>query len=358
MGAKKKIILVDDDLTNLLRGKDALADYFEVLTVSSGEKLFCALNIFQPDLILLDVEMPGMNGFEIIRRLRTGYNTADIPVIFLSACSDTDSHEQALQLGAVDFVQKPFVPKLLINLLNRHFMLAQQQKELKQCEALAGQLVRERQSGIILLQESLLDTLVSLAENSAYVPVFKRTGTLCAYLSAMTDEMDRRRIYAKKLEVWNRDVFIASAQLHDIGKLIVRDRILRKPGKLTPEEFEAVKRHTRYGVKVIETIERNAGRTAFFDYAKLFAATHHERWDGTGYPLGLSRQDIPLEGRLLAIIDVYDALVSERPYKQPLSHEEARSIIMNGQGTHFDPLLTDVFLSVSDAFAAAKMNKK
>ncbi len=358
MKKKKKLILVDDDKMVLSAGKEALSDYFEVLTVSSGEKMFQALKVFRPDLILLDVDMPEMNGFEVIRRLKTGYSTADVPVVFLSEQNDPNCHEQGLALGAWDFVVKPFVPELLVNLLNRYFMLAQQQEEIRKCEELADRMVQEQYSGSIRLQDSLLDTLVLLAENNYHVPEFRRAGMMRGYLSAMTAEMERKKIYTQKLDVLNRDSFIASAQLHDIGKLIVRDRILRKPGKLTPEEFEAMKHHTMYGVKVIETIEKNAGKMAFFDYAKVFAATHHERWDGSGYPLGLSKEDIPMAGRILAIVDVYDALVSDRPYKQPLSHEDARSIIMAGQGTHFDPMLTDVFFSVSDIFADIRREKK
>jgi putative two-component system response regulator len=167
----------------------------------------------------------------------------------------------------------------------------------------------------------------------------------------MTAEMHRRGIYGKELSRWNEETLIASAQLHDIGKLFVRTGVLQKPGKLTPEEFEAAKSHTVFGRKMIEAIEREAGKRTFLDNAKLFAAAHHERWNGSGYPLGLRERDIPFQGRLMAIIDVYDALVSQRPYKRPLPHEAAREIIMKGQGVHFDPLLSDVFLSVSDVFA-------
>lgn len=350
MEIRKRIILVDDEITDLLIGKEVLGDEYDVLTVPSGEKLFQALDYFSPDLILLDADMPDMNGFEILRQLKSGPKTTDIPVIFLSARDDPDSHEQGLLLGAADFVVKPYIPVQLICLVRRHLLLATQQREIRRYEALVRKAAVKECASMIRLQDTLLDTLVFLSGNSSQIANPQRAGMIRSYLTAMTGEMQQNGIYMNELSLWDDASFIMSAQLHDIGKIIVRDTILKKPGKLTPEEFEAVKNHTIYGVKVIEKLEREKGQMLFFDNAKLFAGTHHERWDGSGYPLGLSEKKIPLQGRLLAIADVYDALVSERPYKQPLSHRAAREVIAENKGTQFDPLLTEVFLAVSDQF--------
>ena len=354
MEVRKRIILVDNQITNLLIGKEVLGNHFDVLTVPSGEKLFQALDFFWPDVVLLDVDLQGMNGFQILQKLKSGYHTADIPVIFLSARDDPASHALGLRLGAADFVVKPYLPALLVHLIKRHLLMAAQQQQIRHYENVVRQSAAKQCAPAFGLQDKLLDTLVFLSENNNCILGTPRAGTLRGYLSAMIGEMHQNGIYRNELSIWNDASFIVSAQLHDIGKIVVRDAILRKPGKLTAEEFEAVKNHTIFGVKVIERIERDKGQMVFLDNAKLFAGTHHERWDGSGYPLGLSEQAIPLQGRLLAIADVYDALVSERPYKQPLSHAAARKVIAEGKGTHFDPLLTEVFLSVSDQFAEIK----
>jgi len=353
-GDRKKILLADDDATNLSIGKNALCCHFDVLTVPSSEKLFQALNVFSPDLILLDADMPGMDGFEATRLLKAMPETATIPVILISARDDHASHEMGLALGAADFVVKPYTPALLVNLLRRHILLAAQCRQIKRRREAVDLLVMQKSSSLLHVQDSLLNILISLSENGADAPEIQNAGNIRGYLSAMTMEMRRKGIYSKELSQWNEEALIASAQLHDIGKLFVRAGVLQKPGRLTPEEFEAVKSHTVFGVKMIEAIERGAGKKTFLDSAKLFAASHHERWNGTGYPLGLRERDIPLQGRLMAIVDVYDALISERPYKRPFSHEVAREIIMKGRGIHFDPLLSDIFLSVSDVFANIK----
>ncbi|MDR1241242.1 MAG: response regulator [Deltaproteobacteria bacterium] len=351
MEDRKKIILVDD-ATNLSMGKSALCSHFDVLTVPSSEKLFQALRVFSPNLILLDVDMPGTNSFKTIRLLKAEPETAEVPIILLSARYDYASHEMKLALGAADFVVKPYPAVLLINMIRRHIFLATQRKQIAKHEGAAGLLAMQRRSLPLDLQNSLLDTLIFLSENSAGAPAIQGAGHIYSYLSAMTAEMRRKGIYSEELSRWNEETLIASAQLHDIGKLFVRDEILQKPGRLTLEEFAAVKSHTAFGVEMIEAIEYDVGKRTFLDSAKLFAAAHHERWNGSGYPLGLRERDIPFQGRLMAIVDVYNALVSDRPYKRPFSHKAAQEIIMKGRRIHFDPLLSDVFLSVSNVFAA------
>jgi putative two-component system response regulator len=167
----------------------------------------------------------------------------------------------------------------------------------------------------------------------------------------MVDEMMRQGVYQDIISEWDMDFFLASVQLHDVGKIAITDLILNKPGKLTEEEFEIMKSHVTVGVDAIEKIMSNAEEHAFLRHTLSIAGTHHEKWDGSGYPMGLKGQNIPLEGRLMAVADVYDALISERSYKKALSHEEACQAIEDGSGTHFDPVLVGVFRNVKDEFA-------
>jgi putative two-component system response regulator len=161
-------------------------------------------------------------------------------------------------------------------------------------------------------------------------------------------------LYREQMENWDMDLLLQSSQLHDVGKIAISDSILLKPGRLTPEEFDEMKKHTTFGVSIIQKIMDSASESDFLQHAEIFAGTHHEKWDGSGYPAGLSGEDIPLQGRLMAIADVYDALTSDRPYKKAFSHEEAAQIILEGKGSHFDPILTDVFEQVADQFRCIK----
>ncbi|MCL2825790.1 MAG: HD domain-containing protein [Eggerthellaceae bacterium] len=172
------------------------------------------------------------------------------------------------------------------------------------------------------------------------------------YLKCLIDALRETSTYSNEVAPWNMDLLLPSSQLHDLGKIAISDAILNKPGKLTHKEYEVMKTHSQIGVDAICRMESVINDSSFLEYAKTFAGTHHERWDGKGYPNGISGEDIPLEGRLLAIVDVYDALVSARPYKKPFSAKRAQKIITDGRGTRFDPLLIDVFETVSDQFAA------
>jgi putative two-component system response regulator len=195
------------------------------------------------------------------------------------------------------------------------------------------------------LQGAVLSTVADLVEFRDDVTGGHVTRTQ-NYLKLLVDELLQEKLYPEETAVWNMEYLIPSAQLHDVGKIAISDAILNKPGKLTPEEFEIMKTHAAIGVTIIRKIEENAEEHDFMKHARLIAGGHHERWDGNGYPLGVKGKDIPLEARLMALADVYDALLSVRPYKQPLSSDEARQIISNGKGTQFDPVLVDVFLKV------------
>jgi putative two-component system response regulator len=355
----KKILLVDDDLTNLVNAKNVLGKHFEVFTIPSGEKLFKILDRVTPDIILLDVEMPGMNGYEVIKNLKNNPKTADIPVIFLTARIDVGSELEGLTLGAVDYITKPFAPSLLLKRVENH-LLTESQKRLLQIQndrisnynINLHQMVEAKTQTVRELQNAIFDILAEVIEyrDDETGGHIHRTQQ---YFRILLDGLQENRIYQDEIAEWDWSLLILSSQLHDIGKIAISDAILLKPEKLTSDEFEIMKTHTVIGGEIIERIERNTTDHLFIQYAKSMALTHHEKWDGSGYPHKLSGVNIPLQGRLMAVVDVYDALVSKRPYKKPFTHDEAVRIICESNGTHFDPSIIDIFCSVADKIEQA-----
>jgi len=351
--ARHKIILVDDNAANLTIGRNLLRTFYEVYPAPSAEKLFQIMENITPDLILLDIEMPEMNGYEAIKIVKANKRLADIPVIFLTSKNDADSELEGFDLGAADYIAKPFSAPLLLKRIENQLLIVQQKNDLLASQAAlkdyADNLeikVREKTAEVVNLQNAVLATVADLVEFRD-----KHTGghinRTQRYLQTLIGELIKEGIYADEIATWDIDFFLPSAQLHDVGKIAITDLILNKPDKLTPEEFEIMKTHVPVGVDAIERIMGETNEQhAFLRHALLIAGMHHEKWDGTGYPVGLKGYNIPLEGRLMAIADVYDALISERPYKQAYTHEEACRIIEGGAGSHFDPALVDVFRNV------------
>ncbi|MCL2293345.1 MAG: response regulator [Spirochaetes bacterium] len=350
---RKKIFMIDDDRTNLAIARGALVDKYIVLTITSGKKLFELLEKTIPDLILLDIEMPEMNGYEVIKILKNSENTAHIPVIFLTALIDPESEIKGLNLGAVDYVSKPFSQELLLKRVEMHLLLEAQKQEVKRYTGSLEGMLFEKTQAVFELKNAILKTVTELVESRDNVTGghIERTQT---YLRLLVNNLIKNNIYCEELSKWDVELFVMSSQLHDVGKISVKDSILMKPGKLTNDEFEEMKKHAAFGSEIIERIKGSTSETAFLEHAKILAGSHHEKWDGTGYPLGLKGEDIPLQGRLMALVDVYDALTNERPYKKAFSHEEAVRIILEGSGTHFDPLLCEVFAACESEFAEVK----
>ena len=349
---RHKIIFVDDNVANLNIGKNMLKAFYEVYPAPSAHKLFEILENVVPELVLLDIEMPEMNGYEAIKKMKADIRFREIPVIFLTAKSDESSELEGFELGAADYVSKPFSGPLLLKRIANQILIVRQKRALKDYADNLEVKVACKTKEVINLQNAVLATVADLVEfrdklTGGHVVRTQR------YLKALTDRLVIEGIYADEIQHWNMDFFLASAPLHDVGKIAISDTILNKPGKLTPEEFEIMKTHVAVGVKAIEKIMQNADEHAFLDHALLIAGTHHEKWDGSGYPAGLKGTAIPLEGRLMAIADVYDALIAERPYKKAFTHEQARAIIADGCGSHFDPALTAVFEKVQGQFEEA-----
>ena len=354
--SRQKIIMVDDNMSNLSMGRNMLKTFYEVYPAPSAAKLFEILEKVIPDLILLDIEMPEMNGYETIKKMKADLRFADVPVIFLTAKSDESSELEGFDLGAADYISKPFSGPLLLKRIANQLLILQQKKDLMASQAALrdyadslSEKVHDKTREVINLQNAVLSTVADLVEFRD-----KLTGGHVSrtrlYLKSLTEELIREGSYAAEIKGWDMDFFLASAQLHDVGKIAISDLILNKPGRLTPEEFDIMKTHVTVGVDAIEKIMINADEHAFLGHALLITGTHHEKWDGTGYPMGLKGKNIPLEGRLMAIADVYDALIAARSYKEPFSHEKATSIILEGSGSHFDSVLVDVFKKVEGEF--------
>jgi len=339
---KKTVFVVDDNDTNLAAAREALKGHYRVMTLPSAIKMFAMMEKLTPDLILLDIEMPEMDGFKALSRLKE--SKANIPVVFLTSLIDAEVEVKGFQLGVIDFITKPFSAPVLINRIKTHLEIdelirertAQLQKKTVQLENL--------QNAIIF---GFADLVESRDEGTG--GHVDRTST---YMQILLDALAEHGIYADEIAELNRELFISSARLHDVGKIGISDLILNKPGKLTDEEFEIMKTHTTKGEDAIDQIASRTDDVEFLNNARLFAGTHHERWDGKGYPRGLKGTDIPLQGRLMAVVDVYDALMSVRPYKKPFTPEETVKIIMENAGTQFDPLVTDVFYKIQEQFEA------
>ena len=341
----KTILVVDDNTFNLTLAEEALDGQYRVIAVSSAAIMFKMLEKVVPNLILLDVEMPDVDGFEVLKKLKSIPTFEDVPVIFLTSLSDADNEAYGIELGAVDFISKPFSKPVLLNRINNHLNVDEQIRlRTAQLTERTEQLTK-RTEQLTNLKNGIVYALADIVESRD-----KNTGghidRTSLYIEILIDAMVEQGVYVDEMYGWDLESVISSARLHDVGKVTISDVVLNKPGKLTDEEFQIMKSHAAEGENIINrTIERT-GDAEFLNSAKLFAAYHHERWDGSGYPYGLQGEEIPLHGRIMAIIDVYDALVSERPYKKPFAHEEAIDIIKKESGKHFDPRIANVFVSI------------
>ncbi|MCL2830650.1 MAG: response regulator [Betaproteobacteria bacterium] len=347
-------MLLDDNPTILEIGKNILKDLYRVYPVPAGEILLDLLEEITPDLILSDVDMPGLNGYEVISALKKNPAWSQIPVIFLTSRSDENSELEGLSLGAIDYIFKPFSAPLLLKRIENNLQIVEQKKQLLDFNSALEEMVDKKTLQVVNLQNSIMGTLADLIEfrdNTTGNHIIRTQ----RYLKILLEKTLEEGLYVDEISQWNLDIFISSSPLHDIGKIAISDTILNKPGKLTPDEIEIMKKHVEIGVQAIRKIEENMkglmDDNSFLRHARLIAGGHHEKWDGSGYPLGLQGTDIPLEGRLMAFADVYDALISSRPYKRPMPTDEARKWIESGKGTHFDPYLSDVFSKVADQFA-------
>ena len=342
---RSRVLIVDDAPENIRILGEALKDKYVVMFARNGEAaLRLATGEPRPDIILLDVIMPGMDGYEVCQKLKEHADTHDIPVLFVTAQNDEVEEARGLALGAVDYISKPFRSSLVMTRVAN-------QLELKRHRDRLDELVHERTHELALTQEVTIEAMASLAEwrdpeTGAHI---KRTQ---GYVRTLAEHMSRQPAYAEALDRNTIELLYLSAPLHDVGKVSIPDAVLLKPAALTEEEFREMKHHTTRGRDALASAERKLGGHSFLRLAKDIAYSHHERWDGNGYPQGLAGEDIPLPARLMSVADVYDALTSKRVYKPAMPHEVAMEIILKGRGTQFDPAVVDALVDVQDKFQA------
>lgn len=340
---KPVILAVDDDATNLRFLEEILQENYRPYLAPSGERAIKFLQKRIPDLILLDVEMPDMSGYEVIREIKQNPEWKDIPIIFLTGLEGRDNEKEALALGAVDYILKPISAEIVKARAGLHVELELYRKGLEQ-------MVEKRTSQLHRTQDVILDILANMtsvrdSETGAHI---KRT---TYYVQELVENLRSLNHPDYQIPDLYAENIIKSAKLHDIGKVAVPDHVLLKPARLTEMEFEMIKQHTTYGAEILESaIAELKEESYFLNVAKEIVESHHEKWNGSGYPNGLKGTDIPLSGRIMAIADVYDALISNRPYKSGFSHETAIEIILKDAGTHFDPTLIDLSRKSLDKF--------
>ncbi|MGE4319427.1 MAG: response regulator [Deferribacterales bacterium] len=353
MSGKGKILVVDDAPENVHILLNILKHDFKVFVATSGIDALKMAEETDPDIILLDIMMPEMDGYEVVSRLKSNPSTDMIPVMFITSLSEIEEELKGLSMGVVDYITKPFHPELVKLRVERHMELNAYRKHLSDIIHDKTQELEQVNRSKNLLQSVMIESLGTLAEyrDPETGGHIKRTQS---YIKALARHLKKKGKFTDMLTEEYIGLLYLSAPLHDVGKVGVHDSILQKPDRLTDEEFEEMKRHTIYGYNALRKAEIRLGKNSFINVAMKIAYTHHERWDGSGYPQGLKGDSIPLSGRLMAIADVYDALISKRVYKDPFSHEKACDIIINGDGrtmpSHFDPDILEAFSEIEPLF--------
>jgi len=349
------LLIVDDQPENLtVLGELLERDYLVRIASSGSRALKAAVSLPRPDLILLDVMMPGMDGHEVLRRLHADPATQDIPVIFVTAMDEGRDEERGFELGAVDYITKPIKPAIVLARVRTQIQLKLAQDTLRVHNADLETEVRRRMRDNRIVEDVAMRALASLAEtrdNETGNHIRRTQG----YVELLARSLASTEKYKAVLNVDTIDLLVKAAPLHDIGKVGIPDHILNKPGPLEPDEWQIMKQHTVIGANSIEHAmlgEADHTPLAFLHVAMDIAYSHHEKWDGSGYPDGIQGEAIPLAARLMALADVFDALISRRVYKPAFSHEEAKRIIQQGRGSHFEPVLVDIFEERFDDFRA------
>ncbi len=343
----KHILVVDDNITNLKLAKTALEPEYKVTMLTSGVQSLKFLEKNSCDMILLDINMPNMDGFEVIEKLKKIEELQLPPIIFLTALTDPETEVRALSVGVVDFIHKPFVEETMLSRIKIHFEINGYRKNLEG-------LIKEKTRMIEELQDAVSISIADLVEcrDGETGGHIKRT---CKYLEILSNKLFEDNLFPLELDENLIYDMKRSAPLHDIGKVGIKDETLLKTTRLSEAEMEYMKQHTILGGNTLQHAIDQTGSESFLYTARDMAYSHHEKWDGTGYPNGLKGEEIPLCARIMAIADVYDALTSKRSYKEAFSHEKATEIILEGRGTAFEECIVDAFLDVGAEFECALM---
>jgi putative two-component system response regulator len=349
---KPIILIVDDAPANLSLMAGLLKEVYTVKALNAGSRVLALARQEAPDLILLDVMMPDMDGYEVCRQLKADPVTRQIPVIFVTSMTDAGSEQRGMAVGAVDYIMRPITPAILLSRVQAHVVNACAIRTVHIDNQYLQLEVAEQTRQIASLQEVTILALASLAEtrDADTGNHLKRTQQ---YVELLCNCLSRQPRFETYLSAERIRIVALCAPLHDIGKVGVPDRILLNPGRYKPEEFEIMKTHPRLGLEAIAKAQASVhDESELFEVAKEIVYSHHEKWDGSGYPQGLRGEEIPIPARLMALADVYDALICRRVYKPGLSHGAAVQIIVEGRGTHFDPDVVDAFLALSAEFNA------
>ena len=352
MNKSSKILVVDDEDRNLYLMEALLAPLeCNVLFASNGEEALEMVHKNGPDLILLDIMMPKLDGFEVARRLKSNELTKGIPIVMVTALRDVEDRVRALEAGADDFLSKPVDKVELIARVKSLLKIKSYYDHLFQCRRDLEEEVeiktRQIQKAYEEAKHASLETVIRLSRAAEYKD--EETGAHIRRLSHYAAAL------AKKVELEEDmvEIILYAAPMHDIGKIGIPETILLKQGKLDPDEWEIMKQHTTIGAQILQ-----GSKADFIRFAEIIAFTHHEKWDGSGYPQGLKGEEIPLIGRIVAVVDVFDALTTKRPYRDALPVEDSFSFIEERRGTHFDPDLVDAFISIKNEILSIKAQHK
>ena len=327
---------MDDSETNLMTAKLALEGEYKSYALLSAARMFKLAEKIMPDLILLDIDMPNMDGFEVMEAIIGNKRLKAVPVVFLTARSDPESEIRGFEMGALDFITKPFSPPVLLRRIQMYIE--------------ADKIIKEGLKFTRSLYKATIGAIAAMVDSRE-----KETGLHVMrtknYFITLVKHLMKKAEYQDKMLDWDEETLESMTLLHDIGKIRISDTILNKQGELTSEEFEIVKTHCAESEKLIDlTIAKTREWQGFLQHAKNLAAMHHEKWDGSGYPKGLKGEQICLEARIFAVANVYDALTNKRSFRQAYSHEKAVELIREESGKHFDPKIVEAFLEVSEDF--------
>lgn len=345
------VLVVDDTPANLSLLAQILKTDYRVKMANNGPRALELAEQSPPDLVLCDVMMPGMNGIEVCRRLKANPATVRIPLIFVTAAMDVEDEQTGFEVGAVDYIHKPLTPAIVLARIRTHLEIKRWQDFMEDQSAWLQNEVNRRVEQVLQLQTASIHVMVSLAEfrDEDTGNHIRRTQE---YVRRLGDWLLQRGLHHPELTAATLDQIAQAAPLHDIGKIAIPDHILLKPGRLDPDELATMRTHAMRGFEILEQARKSMGEdNSLLIYASQITRHHHERWDGSGYPDGLSGDTIPLSARLMAVANVYDAARSARPYKSPFSHDETRTLIEEGRGSHFDPQIVDAFITLEAEFA-------
>ena len=350
-----KVMIVDDNMTNLIMAKKALEEVYEIVPVNSGQTALEFLRDMPepPDIILLDVEMPEVNGFYVISEIKTNPKLNKIPVIFLTAQDDPTTEVEGYFLGAVDYIKKPYTTVLLRKRLDIHIQLLESERRLTRVNETLSKTVSEKIHNIVELEYAIVEMFVSLMSNRSHL-IAEHSMRVEKYMTVYLQALIKMGQFEIKPE--DAEILIFASKMHDVGKICMTDRCLADMGDLSLAEKEFNHAHTVLGAEAVKKVMNVISKNNFLSYAYNMCRSHHERWDGKGYPDNLMTTDIPIEARILSIVNSYDDFRNQNDGSPPLTHAEAINRIRLWGGTHFDPDLVDVFLSIEREIERTKFD--